>query len=870
MSNLLIAIIGIVFCAALLAGGMTFIKPVAFIEHNEANSNTSQITTLMADYKTLNIVLGHRPGYVDYQAVYPKGSSNAAYSVSSTAVTIPSLMNSAAYQSTGANKQVSTARDTWAYMPKCGDGSQDCFCLTVNSPTDVVYRSSLDSAKQELNSSSQSRIEFSTGQCDDSAAQVNPASWPATTPTQGFFLTVRLNGALPATSNPGGYWVGVPGSCSASCGSGTVTTSYVCQGGTCSTPQPLSTTSTCQGTAGCEWSPSYGVCQCDYSQTVSYNCTMPDGKTPVSRSDCLSIEPNTASQQCTPAANSGCIPGTWQPTTTTCTATCGAGTTTTTYSCPTNTCPPPQPNQTTASCQGTTTCEWVPGYGACTCSGTQSISYSCTMPDGKTPVQSSDCSKAEPTQTSQSCAPPQSCYTGTWVPSTTACSATCGTGSTTTTYSCHGGLCSTPQPQTTTASCEGNTSCEWVPTYGTCSCQGQESVSYACTMSNGVTPVSTNDCPPPEPSTAPISCAIPASCYTGTWVPSTSACSSTCGPGQTTTTYSCQGGPCSTPQPPNEYPSCEGTSSCQWQPTYGTCSCSGTESVSYTCNAPSGQQVQNGDCTSPEPSTAPIGCTIPASCYTGTWVPSTSGCSSTCGPGQTTTTYSCQGGPCSTPQPQTTYAGCSGTSSCEWSPIYGSCSCSGIESVSYTCTTSNGVTQVGSNYCTSPQPPSGSTLCLPPSSCAQNGQCGGGLNQCGLKQTAYGQTSDANYNYWTCPGVDGGNPQPCKMLISIPGQCNNASKFACAAGNLDPNGQTDNGSTASWYCDGKNGGGTSPQCVDNYNTTPVCDNVCSSHNYGGCLCTGWQMENYHKDGPNLSQWDCVYSPTVKTHCDSVN
>ena len=124
-------------------------------------------------------------------------------------------------------------------------------------------------------------------------------------------------------------------------------------------------------------------------------------------------------------------------------------------------CTPP----TGPSCSNFSGCTYNATYGACNAAcgqpGTEPV-LTCTRSDG-TPAALGNCSPQA--CTGAACPPP-----GTWTPTTSACSSTCGTGTTTTTYTCTGGTCSTPQPASTTASCEGTSTCQWTPTDGACQC----------------------------------------------------------------------------------------------------------------------------------------------------------------------------------------------------------------------------------------------------------------------------------------------------------------------------------------------------------------------------------------------------------------
>ncbi len=210
MGNLVVAIIGIVFCAALMVAGISYIKPTAYVEHNQATVNTAQIESLVSDYNNLTVSVGHRPSVADYSAVYSSKSNNSQYAYSAV-----NGSSSGASSTLTTNSKLGTSGiGSWQFMPGCANGTQDCFCLKVSDGSPVTFKAIQYSALHQMTSGTQSRVELSASQCDDSSAVVNPTSsaWAAPAAASGtgisapYYITVRLTaGTSAATTTPTTY-----------------------------------------------------------------------------------------------------------------------------------------------------------------------------------------------------------------------------------------------------------------------------------------------------------------------------------------------------------------------------------------------------------------------------------------------------------------------------------------------------------------------------------------------------------------------------------------------------------------------------------------------------------------------------------------
>ena len=183
MANLLIAIIGIVFAAALALAGISYISPHAYVEHSQAILNTTQVDSLVTDYSNMSRSLGHRPTISDYQAVFPSSSENSKYAYSTVGGST----------SVGSNAAMGTSLGQWSYMPNCASGAQDCFCLKVADSSSITFQAAKLSALHQMNASGSSRVEFSTSSCDDTSATTDPRHWGDSTPA-AYYLTVRMTG----------------------------------------------------------------------------------------------------------------------------------------------------------------------------------------------------------------------------------------------------------------------------------------------------------------------------------------------------------------------------------------------------------------------------------------------------------------------------------------------------------------------------------------------------------------------------------------------------------------------------------------------------------------------------------------------------
>ena len=173
MGNLLITMIGIVFCALLLAAGVSVIKPTAYIEHNQANNNSAQVQALVTDYNNILLATGHRPTYADYAAMFPAGASaNARYDndTGNGIVRVPSTIEGLQSEQFGTNK--------WQYYPtSCYGNNSDCFCLSLSNSSDITYKSLQVSALQQMNGPTSSRLGLSTTGCTDANPNNVPTTW---------------------------------------------------------------------------------------------------------------------------------------------------------------------------------------------------------------------------------------------------------------------------------------------------------------------------------------------------------------------------------------------------------------------------------------------------------------------------------------------------------------------------------------------------------------------------------------------------------------------------------------------------------------------------------------------------------------------
>tara|TARA_R110000868_G_scaffold218576_2_gene469363 strand:- start:285392 stop:287203 length:1812 start_codon:yes stop_codon:yes gene_type:complete len=309
-----------------------------------------------------------------------------------------------------------------------------------------------------------------------SLSHTETKTWTCDTGYSGFCEATCNNGSLQAASNNcagTGTWVaGSWSTCSTTCGGGTQTRSYTCQGGACTTPQPANDSQSCN-TQAC------GP-DCDsQSITVSRNTT--DG-----RQTCMFVAGSgmngdtiastdtgicdwTSAGDASCSGNLKCVGNTWQVESwnavcglskgswttgawSTCDATCGGGTQTRSVTCGFDTCTGTKPatSQTCNTQACATSGAWTTGswgaWSACskTCGGgtqTRSRSVTCayTTCTGTKPAstQSQACN-------TQACATSGAWTTGAW----SACSKTCGGGTQTRSVTCNFTSCTGTKPAT--------------------------------------------------------------------------------------------------------------------------------------------------------------------------------------------------------------------------------------------------------------------------------------------------------------------------------------------------------------------------------------------------------------------------------------
>ena len=842
MGSLLITMIGIVFCAMLLAAGVSVIKPTAYIEHNQANNNSAQVQSLVTDYSNIVIATGHRPTYADYAAMFPSGASvNSEYSydAGNQVVRVPSTVEGLQTAQSGVNK--------WQYYPaSCYGNSSDCFCLALDNSSDLTYKSLQVSALQQMNTPTQSRLGLSTTGCTDSNPNNVPTTWQAN-PTN-YYLIVQLGGASSAVTPPplcsaiDIQW----SSCPTTCGSSVETaTSWICSCGSVIRGQSLCTPPTgptCSNFSGCTYIGTYGLCNAACGQAGTQpvlTCTRSDG-TPAALSNC-SPQPCVKALCPPPAITYVAVNPVYA-----CSSTCGTGTQNlVSYTCngikgftvvsstnvvlpATSNCTPPA--STNGSCEGTSSCQWTATNGACQCNtssttgGTETITYTCTAADGVTAVNSSDCTGTQG-PASQNCTPPTGqCNGNTYTascPTYGACSATCGVGTQPVNYTCtdqnnnivDNSNCGVANG---TRACSNYSGCTYMadPIYQTCNsggvrgfCRSEPQLlrSWSCVRSDGTSvddsycsspPSSQLGCLPYDPVVGNDGSGNPIyECPVGTpggytWVDNIQygACSNSCGIGtQALTSWSCF---------TNTYgvngnqqidqSNCDAPASSQSCTNYNGCTyTSAGSSTSFTCTRSDGVAVDPSYCIPPTgTSCSPGGSTTSPpsspSPNTGTWTPTTGACSATCGTGTQTTSYTCTGGTCSTPQPASTTSSCSVYSGCTYSvsSSYGTCDCTGNQALTSWACTRSDGTNMGED----------TTHCTAPASTK------------------------------TCTA-----PNTC----SSDGRCDNTTVNGCTVGTVLPSSESNNGLTATWICAGTNGGNNSVQCSTPY-TVPE-SGSCNQH-----------------------------------------
>ncbi len=857
MANLLIAIIGIVFAAALATAGISYLNPSAFVEHRQATAGTSQIEALAADYQNLSMNLGHRPTAADYAAQYPKQSANSQYSYSSAGSSTTVTTNA---------DQGNTAGVKWTFVPGCGTASngtvQDCFCTTISDGSDLTYKAAKMSALSEMDSTSLSRVEYGSS-CSGSNNVTDPHAWPAAAPANGYTLTLRMQGGTPsaATATPFYSYNPVPvTTCPLGCGQSiprvlvswscvrsdgqTVAQSYCASG-------PPTDLGTCQDTTYCSVQGAavvsgYGPC-IGGVQTLQWNCYANGVK--------------LNSNQCTPPPN--------------LTQTCGTSNNNNNYT------------YAVSNAQ----------YGTCTAacgSSTAPVaSWTCVRSDGTT-VSQSDCTSAGVTPAAtQACTSYATCVASSPVYGT--CSATCGTGTAPlVSYTCADlagnsvASSNCPSPAKTQA-CTSTTSCTYTAnasTYGTCTpacgssvaaagsnwtCMQSDgtSVSQSVCLAHGVSPTSqacTNYslCTPENVVYSPTcsntcgtgtealqswtcgflaqtasqsQCTAPAATqactgysgcsYTASNPTAYGSCSTTCGTGtQTATAFTCTRSDgtvvaqsnCTAPTT-----SCTSTSQCVLHNSYGPCSATcgaGTQTLKgSTCTDSNGNSAPTADCKTP-PST--LICTSTSGCSYVAGLPSAWGaCSTTCGVGtQTATTYPCtRSDGTSEPQGDCTapVRACTSTTQCIPHASYGSCSSTcgtGTQVLlpGWTCTDSTGNAAPALNYCTAPI---GIASCTVTSGCSYTASNPTAYGSCSTTCGTGTQTATA----FTCTRSDG-TSEPLSACTAPTKSC--SSNTGCVAtptyGACNTTCGTGTQTLTSWTCDTSGGSVVTP--ASTYCPTP--------------------------------------------------
>ena len=488
-----------------------------------------------------------------------------------------------------------------------------------------------------------------------------------------------------------GTWKPSPWSaCSNTCGTGTQTRTYSCEGGICDASKPADESRACVDTSTCgytwqsgTWSTCSQTCG-GGTQTRSVICKRSDGTT-VADGQCKSAKPAT-SQTCNTGPctkwsmacpNKLCGPNTTMPS---CPSSNPTGTTCTTSG---------------ALCDASTgrykcgsgsvakhTFSWKSGaWGTCskTCNGTQTRTVTCNRDSDNKVFADSNCSGTKPA-TSQTC--------GTTCPTTGPWSAGSWSSYGSCSKSCGGGT----QTRTRSVTCSYD------------SCTGAK-----------------------PPSSESKSCNTQACATSGPWSAgawsSYGACSKSCGGGTQTRTRSvtCTFDSCTGAKPPSsESKSCN-TQACAtsgpWSAgnwgSWSTCSplCNGTQSRtrSVTCAYDS--------CTGSKPSTSESrSCSSPLCPTYGPWTTGSwskwGSCNKSCGGGTQTRTRPvyCTYDNCTDPKPSSTESKSCNTTACpsySWqSGSWGSCSKScggGTQTRSVSCKRSDGQT-VSASYCSGSKP----------------------------------------------------------------------------------------------------------------------------------------------------------------------
>lgn len=297
--------------------------------------------------------------------------------------------------------------------------------------------------------------------------------------------------------------------------------------------------------------------------------------------------------------------------------------------------PPPSSLQTSYA--------WVSsGWTSCsaTCGGgTQTQTVTCQRNDGA-PVGDSFCTGSKPTSS-------QACNVGACVPNQWvvggfgSCSASCGGGTQSQTVVCQDGNgnvigdsnCTDPKPATSqSCNTQACVTYSWVGGgFGQCSATcggGTQTQTIACQDNNGNSVASSFCSSPPPPSSQ--SCNTQA-CLTYNWVSSGwSTCSSSCGGGSQTRTFSCvdsngttvDNSLCTTPIPPTAQ-ACN-TQTCPaynwvqggWSACSVTSACNGVQTQTVTCvDVTTNTAVASNLCTTTMPPTSQScvvnGCSMP-------------------------------------------------------------------------------------------------------------------------------------------------------------------------------------------------------------------------------------------------------------------
>ncbi len=829
MGNLLITIIGILFTALLLTAGISYIKPTAYIEHNQANTNTAQIEALVADYNNLQMIIGHRPGYSDYASVYGTASANSKYSASSSAVTVPSKIDG--LQTSG--QSGTYPANNWSYLPGCGTtgGPQDCFCMPVTSPTDVTYKATQVSGIQQMDNGTQSRLEFSTAGCTDTSPISTPQNWPTVTPST-YYLIVPLNAAPSSNGGTPNYTylaAGQYGPCSTTCGTGVQNLiSYTCTrepdgspalNSYCTAPPA---TQACTSYSAC---PTNGTCGSGSANACSSGTVIPSSESTSGQTSywtCAGTNNGSNSSQC--SYTSGGSP----PNSGVCGTTAGA--------CTTGTA------STVSDSGGVTSWTCTASGGTATCTGNDGVCS--TTAAGVCTTGTASSTSDQNNTTSWTCA-------STNGGSTTNCSGADGVCSTT------AGTCSvgtaagtTDNGTTTTWTCESTTG----------------GSSHNCSVNDPAGVTYTTSCP----------------IY--------GACSTTCGTGgtQTISSWTCTGTDGSvttgTPgnsvcAPPASTQSCASSSNCIVTGAYSPGEVDGGCTTStYLCN------VTGYTCTdaagNPAPSPAWCGNVAPAQC-TGDVEPASGGngnpsscstlvpagyfvtsvqygaCSNSCGVGtQTPTSWTCANSvgtsePMSSCSPNTKacadYSGCGGSCPATNSPVNGSCG------------TTAGVCTSGSASATSDNGTTTSWSCT--------GSNGGGTANCSMNDSAGASctdcsgTSHASGSTWQTSTTSDGRIEYCyNQNTNTAGSATRATttittNYSCSSGTIAVVSQTTQQCDPIQYC------GDAPSCTTsttNGGSAPACSQVNGSCGTTTGSCTAGTASATSDNGTTTS-WTCAGS-----------